>query len=447
MSEKLFDILVDKMWKTKGSLFLVFPLAIMVLVFSLNSLNDNIYKWIVGICIATITIAYTVATIKYNSLPKSNDCKKASILLRIYAKNKEEYEDIKEKFGNEFNKFLAIGKNKTFDIVYIPYHLIENNKSDDLEDIIKMLKKTNCIFLATIKTKSEEMSTDTQYVTELNFGILHNTYPEKVQELFQGEVNYWSRTTRRLEYSKMNKITTLETTAEKLSLVCRYIIGCAYYLNGDLVNAGIIIDELYNMLKAKSSDNFIKNLRDKSKALGFDIHIIKVHIEFSKDNPNLEFIKNELDKADNLIKNTYVYNLNMSTYAFLKNRDVISAKKYIGACKSLEPNGEWKYSEAFLYAYEGESEGRVVYKYMQALKTDTDYMHLIAFIEDILLKEEDKIMLKFALAILYIETGNIDAAKDTMSEYLKIKENAKLEVNTIKRLTKKYGQDIIDKIL
>ena len=100
-----------------------------------------------------------------------------------------------------------------------------------------------------------------------------------------------------------------------------------------------------------------------------------------------------------------------------------------------------------MYAYEGESEGRVVYKYMQALKTDTDYMHLITFIEDILLKEEDKIMLKFALAILYIETGNIDAAKDTMSEYLKIKEDAKLEVNTIKRLTKKYGQDIIDKIL
>lgn len=447
MPEKLLDLLVDKMWKTKGSLLLVFPLAIMFFVFSLNTLDDKLYKWIVGICIAIIVISYTVVTIKYNTLPKSNDCKKASILLRIYAKNKEEYEDIKEKFGNEFNKFLAIGNNKTFDIIYIPYHLIEKYKSDDVEDIKKILKKTNCIFLTTIKTKSEEMSTDTQYVTELNFGILHNTYAEKVQELFQREVNYWSRTTRRLEYSKMNKITTLETTAQKLSLVCRYIIGCAYYLNRDLGNAGIIIDELYNMLKDISSDSFIINLRDKCKALGFDIHIIKVHIEFSKETPNLDFIKKELDKANYMIKNTYAYNLNMSTYIFLKNRDVINAKKYIGACKSLEPNGEWIYSEAFLSAYECKSEGSVVYKYMKALKVYTDHMYLISFIEEILSKEEDKNMLKFALAILYIETQNIDAAKDILSEYLKTKENEKLEVNTIKRLTKRYGQDIIDKIM
>lgn len=447
MLEKLFDILVDRMWKTKGSLWLVVPLAITILIFSLNNLNENIYKWIVGICIAIIATAYTIATIKYNTLPKSNDCRKASILLRIFAKNKEEYDDIKEKFGNEFNKFLTIGKNKTFDIVYIPYHLIDNNSSDDLDDIKKMLKKTNCIFLTTIRTKSEKIDTDTQYVTELNLGILHNTYPKKVQELFQREVDYWSYTTSRLEYSKMNKITTLETTAEKLSFVCRYIIGCAYYLNGDLINAGIIIDELYNMLEARSTDGFAVNLRDKIKALGFDIHMTKVHIEFSKENLNLELIKNELDKADKMKKNTYAYNLNMSTYVFLKNRDVVSAKKYTGACKSIEPNGEWKYNEAFLSAYEGESEGRVVYKYMQALKVYTDHMHLISFIEDILSKEEDKIMLKFALAILYIETENINAAKDTLSEYLKTKENAELEENTIKRLTKRYGQDIIDKII
>ena len=74
-------------------------------------------------------------------------------------------------------------------------------------------------------------------------------------------------------------------------------------------------------------------------------------------------------------------------------------------------------------------------------------MHLISFIEDILIGEPNKNMLRFALILLYLKIGEIKTAKSIMQEYLQNKKISNLEENTIEQLKKIYGNDIIKKLI
>lgn len=69
-----------------------------------------------------LAIFYIVDVIKYNKLPKNK--KGDAVLVRIVVKDKKEYEDIRHKFGGQFEKFIK-SNGSTINIVYIPYHLIK----------------------------------------------------------------------------------------------------------------------------------------------------------------------------------------------------------------------------------------------------------------------------------------------------------------------------------
>lgn len=307
-----------------------------------------------------------------------------------------------------------------------------------------MLEKTNCIFLTTIKTRSEDTRESTKYITEFNIGIIHPVYMDKIEKIFQSEINILGMPTARVEYSKEDKLNILEVTAQRISFVCRYIIARAYYLSNELESALVISENLYNELIHLSEGNF-DEIRKSISSLCYDIHISKMLVENSKNNKNVDYVENELNEANKYKKNTYIYYEGMSVCCFLKYRDIKKTNDYLGCCKKINKNGPWKYSVAFLKAYCNESEGKVIYHYKQAFKVPYEHMHLISFIEDILIGEPNKNMLRFALILLYLKIGEIKTAKSIMQEYLQNKKISNLEENTIEQLKKIYGNDIIKK--
>lgn len=100
---------------------------------------------------------------------------------------------------------------------------------------------------------------------------------------------------------------------------------------------------------------------------------------------------------------------------------------------------------AFLKAYSGE--GKIIYHYKQAFKVQYEHMDLISFIEDILAKEPEKNMLRFALVLLYLQLNDVKVAKEIMKEYLEYKGSMNFEENTINQLKVIYNKDIIDKLI
>lgn len=437
------NTLFEKYFRSAYSIIIAILIGIIFSITLYFNIPAVVARIIAILCVVGIVVYYVIDTILYNKLPKNKADN--AILIRIIAKDKNEYDDIKYKFGNEFEKFLKLNENK-LKILYIPFHLIEKNSYNEKNKIIKLLEKTNCIFLTTIKTRSEDTRESTKYITEFNIGIIHPVYMDKIEKIFQSEINILGMPTARVEYSKEDKLNILEVTAQRISFVCRYIIARAYYLSNELESALVISENLYNELIHLSEGNF-DEIRKSISSLCYDIHISKMLVENSKNNKNVDYVENELNEANKYKKNTYIYYEGMSVCCFLKYRDIKKTNDYLGCCKKINKNGPWKYSVAFLKAYCNESEGKVIYHYKQAFKVPYEHMRLISFIEDILISEPNKNMLRFALILLYLKIGEIKTAKSIMQEYLQNKKNSNLEENTIEQLKKIYGNDIIKKLI
>lgn len=445
MSE-LLKTLLEKHYRQNSSILMSIGISILGGVL-LNNFVEGIYFLIGIVAILLLEVFYITDTVRYNKLPKAKLSNSTAVLIRIFAQNEQEYEDVKHKFASEFEKFLQVDNKSDFEVVYIPYNLTEKHKYNDKDNIIKLLNKTRCIFLASIRTKHEELKDETQYVTEINFGVLHAPYTEKTKKMFQEEINTISKITHRIEYTKNEKMTILESTAYKLSYVCRYIVGRAYYLNGNVRYAEKIAVALFEDIIREPIDGNIDNyIKPKVKELCYFIHMFKSINEFQKKNRNLDIVESELNKANGYIVNTYLYNQQMSVCCFLKYKDIKKTKHYLECCKQIKFNGDWKYSDAFISAYAGESEGKVIYKYMQALKIPYNHSELIGFIEDILI-DDSREMLYFALFILYFEVEEYATARKVLHDYLKTKNVKKLEENTIRKLIKRYGKNKMKNII
>ena len=170
-------------------------------------------------------------------------------------------------------------------------------------------------------------------------------------------------------------------------------------------------------------------------------------IENSKIDRNIDYVEYEIEEANKYVKNTYIYYEVKSVCCFLKERNIKKTNDYLGNCKKILKNGPWKYSVAFLKAYAGEGEGKIIYHYKQAFKVQYEHMDLISFIEDILIKEPDRNMLRFALLLLYLQIGDIKISKGLLKEYLENKESSYIDENTINQLKQLYGKDVIEKLI
>ena len=435
--------LFEKYFRNKYSIIVAILITIILGITLYYSIPIVVLKIIAIICLVGITTYYITDTIMYNKLPNNREGN--AILVRIIAKDKDEYEDIKYKFGNEFEGFIKSHK-CGIKILYIPYHLVELNKYTEEQKIIKLLQKTNCIFLTTIKTRSESINEKTKYITEFNLGIIHPRYIDRIEKIFQKELNILGMPITRIEYSNEEKLNILEFTAQKISFICKYIIARAYYLSNEYEYSQSISEQLFNELKNYSNKDF-DNIKKSVSLLCYDVHIAKMLIENSKSNRNIEYVENEIEEANKYIRNTYIYYEVKSVCCFLKDRNIKKTNDYIGNCKKILKNGPWKYSVAFLKAYSGESEGKIIYHYKQAFKVQYEHMDLINFIEDILVKESDKNMLRFALVLLYLQVGDIKIAKGILREYLENNEDSYLDESTINQLKQIYGKEVIEKLI
>ena len=434
--------LFEKNYKTKKSIILAIILGILGLIIMYASITDLFLR--IGLCfgIIALVVFYVIDTIIYNKLPRNQF--NNAILIRIIAKNKEEFEDIEYKFKSEFEKYIQSDKNK-LNIICIPFHLVQEHTYTEKDRIIKLLQKTNCIFLVTLKTRSEDINTDTKYITEFNMAVIHPTYQENIERIFQKEFSILGMPTSRIEYSKENKLDKLEVTAHRISVVCKYIIARAYYLSFEFNNSLRIAENLYNELKILNDKQF-EYIKKTVRDLCYEIHISKMLIENSKDNKDITYVERELNEANQYRKDTYIYYEGMSVCAFLKDRDIKKTNDYLGQCKKIQPKGPWRYSEAFIKAYCGKSEGTIISKYRQAFKIPYDYSILVNFIEDILNQEPDKNMLRFALILLYLKLEQIETAKVVLIEYLENENISNLSENTLNELRKIYTNNIIEEL-
>lgn len=409
------------------------------------NITETCYQIIIGVAISIIGILVSVLVYLENKLPFANSKFYSAVLLIIDAESKEEYNSIKSKLADLFKKSLQ-GKDKNlFTVEYLKYEITDEYKILNDKKTIELLEKTNCDYLVNVNVKSEQLKDEKQYVVKIGMGYKHFPYIKPIEDCLKKEFVCLSKPTKKIDFLSKEKIQVLEVTANRMSLICQYIISRGTYFNRDFKMAGILFDELYSNIQNINQDEYvIKILKEIVPPICCDIHLRLSDMHYmdfckKRNYDDLEQMNFELEVANQYENDIYEYHLSKSVYWFLKNRNIEKVKEELKKCKEKKGKGTWEYSDAFICAYEGKSELTIFNKYKKALKNDYNLMYLIEFIEEIL-REDGINSLRFPLIILNFEVGNIIVAKEILDEYLENKKTHMLDVNIQEILKRKYKE-------
>ena len=78
-------------------------------------------------------------------------------------------------------------------------------------------------------------------------------------------------------------------------------------------------------------------------------------------------------------------------YEIAKNRDAKAAGEFVHKEKIVSPSKIWKYSEAFLTAYNGHSPLQIYKKYNSAFKVDYNLLFIADYIEFVIQNEPERV--------------------------------------------------------
>lgn len=437
LKEKTIGKIIDDIWGRWTSIPIWACISTLVGVWMSAQLSElsSIYTIVTIIALVALNIINVIYVVN-NYVIKSAPKNKVGVLVYIDALNNALYKETKNKFGKELEKEI----NDNLRVIFVPYfRVLRMNKK---EPVRKLLIKKRCILFVKIEVNTQEMNKLTVYDLEVSTGIVHPQYSLNIMEAFKKEY----KDITHIHIPQGNDIAQLKLSAQQISTTCNYIIGLSFYLNGNILLAEKILEDLYNGLEI--SDSNTNKLINHTQTILYNIYILKSEIyrrmfEFSNEQDKcLKQMELCICKANNYIKDTYAYYMGKAYCSVAIYDDIEEAKNCINLCKQMLPNnGYWKYSRAFIEAYENKSILKTISHYKTALKIDYDLQELVIYIERIIEMRQDRVGLYLALGILYEKIGDYLLAKLNYERYLE-KQNDKNGVVDVLRKRGLYLFDI-----
>lgn len=341
---------------------------------------------------------------------------KIGILIFFDTDNKEIYIDTRRKFGSEFNKRLI----SQFDVVYVPFGM-KTIKCRE-KGIVNLLNRKRCLLFLNFGINVDKDGQVVSYDMCIDGSIIHSHYNEHVEKEFKKIVSANLRKFRNIQFTSKDMISKMRIAAGEMSITCEYIIGLSLFLNGDFRSAEIILKKLGETIV--DVDKWQK-MCFSIQRMRYEMFMIISYAFLSRyqrtcaEEESLDKMNVYLEKANECCGNTYEYYLNKAYFCVAKNCDTKLAKEYINKCKQMKKIPLiWKYSEAFLKAYENKSINSICTSYKSALLVPYNTQDLIVYIEAVLEKNPDKYGLMLALGILYYYAGDEVLSKDYIDKYL-----------------------------
>jgi len=113
-----------------------------------------------------------------------------------------------------------------------------------------------------------------------------------------------------------------------------------------------------------------------------------------------------LEQFNHYLPETYGYYLDSAMLAILLDRDSSLSSRYVNKCREIGERNDWRYSDAFLAAYEDRNPLTVYRKYQAAFKSEFNTLLIIDFIECLLEEEPHRGSLHLSLILCYKEVGD-----------------------------------------
>ena len=128
-------------------------------------------------------------------------------------------------------------------------------------------------------------------------------------------------------------------------------------------------------------------------------------------------------------------------YYIAKKQDSQKANELINLCKQIKQAPQiWRYSEAFLKAYDNKSISAILNSYNAAFRVPYNIPDLIIFIESVLEREPKRSGLLLAVGILYKNLGDEELANDSIKKYIECSIDRKKTIDILSKKSLYSGQ-------
>ena len=445
-TEKLIDEIWSKWWSVPIIMIISILTAIPIIVNVLSTVSytmtengisfnvpkvEGVYISIaIGLCFIGLNLWNLLFVFSKNHIKKASKGK-TGILIYIDTDDKQIYKETKRKFGEEFEEHLF----NEFEVIYVPFGM---KKIDyRTKKIVPLLRKKHCILFLNIGINYDKDNVSVIYDMKINGSIIHLAYTDAVKKEFQKIFSDALYNFRNIVFPSKEMIKRLRITATEMSLACEYVIGLSLFLNGDFKKAEIIFSEVVK--KSPTSEQWqkvymgIQRMRHEMFMIYAMIYMEKYQRQCDDENA-LDKVDEMLEKAKECYGMTYEYCLNKAYYYIAKKRDSKKAGELINLCKQMKHAPQiWKYSEAFLKAYDNKSIGAIVTSYNTALRVPYNIPDLIVFIESVLEREPNRIGLLLAVGILYKTLGDKALSDESIKKYIECSVDHKKTIDILSR--------------
>ena len=430
MESKLADKLEEYWLKPKS-----IPIALILLVIGYVVLISAVSAWdgitlntkaycIIGAIFVFTWGVYDVVCLICYRLPKAPKGY-LSVLFCIEAESEKLLSAAKSKLVSNFNSSLDGNSKVRFRALCVSKKRVVKYNLQEDKDCLSLLQRTGSTLLVNVRYVTDDTDNSEIFELKINYGVRHPYFNETAQKALSYDLSQLGSPIRSQRFEKRNTIDVFNFTTQALVFACQYIIGFVTLLTGDGENSLVLLQQAKDTAKRNDGKGFdVKSLVQVVDDRMFAAHnqvATKCLKAFQEDYSmkHLCDMEEALEAANRIHPDTYSYNLGKAYVLVMLHQDGTAARKCIEKCKQSNQNQDWKYSEAFLCAYAERTPGMVMSKYNKAFMVPYDNpLELADYIELVIEREPDKLMLHLAVGLIYNHMGAIKLARQHLSFFL-----------------------------
>lgn len=335
------------------------------------------------------------------------------IVVAITAESAAQGAQLRRDFVATLREQLAADKETTrFTLLELPSWIAE--RCSDSESASRVLAEARGHLLVYGTAAIRRSAGKEVHVLEANGVVRHA--PVRREHTAELAGDFRAVLPARILVPRDDDLLAFNATSELTAIAARYVIAIAAMISADLVYAENLLLTVESRLRRSGSK--VMPLAHLARRLPERfIQLYSLWLDALFEAYFLTRSEQYLQDADRVAAallvrapNNYQAHLFAAIAHFVLRRDVAAAKRAVRACRPLK-DGVWRYSHAFLYAYEGNLKGaREEYEraFRAPLAQLTVPVQVEEFIQLVLEKEPDKIQLHFFSGLV-----NLRAKEDT----------------------------------
>ena len=333
---------------------------IIVLVALLVAFGGVNFEKVTLLQVLIIVIVLGVLLIVWYSLIRIPKCEKGKIgfVIALCSETDEQRQLVQEDFVKEIQAVLDQSRRVIdFDIKVLPKWHAEQIKNT--EDAIRYSKSCRAHLLMYGDTRKRKISGKNQFVFRLRQTVLHKIIPINVSDKLAKD--FGGIFPSKLQFDEDVQLEGMEIASNWMGEAAKYFIAMAAMVSGDYQFSETLLQNLTKsklLLRIKGQKG-VARIRTRAIERLTEIYLLlSKHILDSWGKEHNDSYMDELNAILNKMETInrqdhYIWKLRKAIWYFVKRGDVENAKRLILSCRG-ESDAIWRYSLAFLYAFEGD---------------------------------------------------------------------------------------------